>query len=156
MATPTVFPADSCHECDRQAAARCPTCRHGLCMDHFPLPEHQPCATHLVHHADRYICYVCGTAVLPQQWSTALFAHYVDAQRCAGCGRFVCDARHTHWRADGLRIMRDGLRTNRYHVTLRYCAVCAPVRRLGGLVGASWWAVGLATVGAAAFFLFQR
>jgi hypothetical protein len=125
-------------------------------MDHFPLPEHQPCATDLERHAERYVCYVCGVGVVPQQWSAALFAHYTDSQRCAGCARYICDTLHTRWRTDGVRVVRDGLRSNRYHITVRYCDVCAPVRRLGGLVGATWWAVGLATAGAAAFFLFQR
>jgi hypothetical protein len=52
-------------------------------------------------------------------------------------------------------VVREGLRNNRYHVTVRYCGICAPIRGLGGLVGATWWLVGLTAAGAAAFFLFH-
>jgi hypothetical protein len=104
--------------------------------------------------ADRR-CYICAAPVTPQQWSTAVFAHYVDGWRCVGCGRFIC-AQHTRVRDEVVRIAREGLRSNRYHTTARYCELCAPVRRAGGLVGATWWVVGLASAGAAAFFLFHR
>jgi hypothetical protein len=150
------YPARSCNECELQAAGRCPTCRRALCMDHFPLEEHQPCAARLVEEAARRICYVCGTPVVPQQWSTAVFAHYIDSQKCAGCGRYVCAERHTKRRDEVVQLARDGLRSNRYHMTVRYCDICAPVRRFGGLVGVTWWVVGLALAGAAAFFLFVR
>lgn len=155
MSAPTVYASDPCYECELQAAGRCPTCRHGLCMDHFPLDAHDPCLTRLADETSGHICYVCAAPVAPQQWSTAIFAHYIDGQRCAGCGRFVC-AQHTRTRDEVVKIDREGLRSNRYHTTVRYCDLCAPVRRLGGLVGAAWWAMGLASAGAAAFFLFQR
>jgi hypothetical protein len=155
MAAPSVYSADSCDECELQAQGRCPTCRHGLCMDHFPLEEHEPCATRLALTAAEHMCYVCGTPVTPQQWSTAAFAHYIDSQKCVGCDRYICDIRHTHLRSEVVKIVRDGLRSNRYYIIQRYCDVCAPVRRLGGLVGVSWWLVALSTVGAAAFYLFH-
>ena len=59
-------------------------------------------------------------------------------------------------RDEVVKIDRAGLRSNRFHTTMRYCDLCAPLRRAGGLVGATWWAVGLASAGAAAFFLFHR
>jgi hypothetical protein len=85
-----------------------------------------------------------------------MFAHYVDSRKCAGCGRYICPETHTRLRDEIVKIDREGLRGNRYHLTIRYCALCAPVRRLGGLIGTTWWAVGLLSAGAAAFFLFHR
>jgi hypothetical protein len=155
MATPSIYSADSCYECELQAAGRCPTCRHGLCMDHFPLEAHEPCATQLATEEPQRVCYVCGVSVGPRQWSTTTFTHYIDSQKCAGCGRYICDARHTRLRTETVKVAREGLRNNRYHVTVRYCDICAPIRGLGGLVGATWWLVGLTTAGAAAFFLFH-
>ncbi|HEY7779877.1 MAG TPA: hypothetical protein VIC85_06670 [Ktedonobacterales bacterium] len=153
---PTIYPVDSCRECERPAAGRCPRCRHGLCIDHFPLDQHGPCAARLERGEARRLCYVCGTPVTPQQWSAEVFAHYTDAMICAGCGRYICDARHTRRRDQVLQIRRDGIRSNRYHVTLRYCDVCAPLRRFGGLVGTAWWLAGLGVAGATAIYLFAR
>ncbi len=151
-----VYPANSCVECNLQAAARCPTCRNDLCMEHFPLEEHEPCARRMtVGTADR-ICYVCGVAVMPHQWSVAHFAHYIDSQKCAGCGRFICDGEHTRVRGLRVKLARDGIRSARYHVTTRYCDVCAPVRRIGGLVGLAWWGVILSIATAAAYYLVVR
>jgi hypothetical protein len=73
--------------------------------------------------------------VTPRQWSAEVYAHYVDAHKCAGCGRYVCAGKHTKVLDEIVRLGRDGMRSNRYHTTLRYCALCAPVRRLGGFVG---------------------
>jgi hypothetical protein len=155
MSSATAYPGHSCYECELEAAGRCPGCRHALCMDHFALEAHEPCATRLADEAAQRMCYVCGTPVVPQQWSTAVFAHYIDSQKCAGCSRFICDT-HTKHRREVVRLSREGLRSTRYHMTMRYCDVCAPVQRFGGMVGATWWVVGLATAGAAAYFLFQR
>jgi hypothetical protein len=157
VSTPTIYPVDSCAECELPAAGHCPQCRRGLCIEHFPLDQHEPCAMRLTRNASRRICYVCGTAVTPQQWSAEVFAHYTDSMKCAGCARYICDARHTRLRDEVVQIRRDGMRSNRYHVTVRYCDICAPLRAVGGVVGAAWWTAGLAIASAAAFFLlFHR
>ncbi|SRR5260221_2898865 len=156
MPTLSIYATDSCYECELQVAARCPRCGHRLCMDHFPLDAHEPCSARLAATAQERICYVCGTEVAPHQWSTAIFAHYIDSQRCSGCGRYICDAQHTKRHFEVVRMVRENLRSNRYHVSRRYCDVCAPVWRLGGLTGATWWGVGLALAGAAAVFLVHR
>lgn len=155
MAQINVFPVASCTECGLASAGRCPTCHCSLCMDHFGLEDHQPCATRLVQHAADYACYVCGSPVVPQQWSTAVFAHYIDSYRCAGCLRYICDNQHTRLRDESVEIARDGLRSHRYHITLRYCDVCAPLQRLGGLRGVARVAVVLLGVAAIAFFVLQ-
>jgi hypothetical protein len=90
------------------------------------------------------VCYVCGEPAVPQQWSTAVVAHYIDLHQCAGCKRPICEERHTRLMTEDLVINRDGLRSHRYHVTHRYCDVCAPLRHVGGLVGAARWLVGIA------------
>ncbi len=97
----------------------------------------------------------CGVAVLPQQWSTAVFAHYVDSGCCEGCGRYVCELTHTALRDEAVEIVRDGLRSSRYHVTHRYCALCAPLRHIGGIVGAVRWLAIVAVVASIAIFAFQ-
>ena len=150
-----LFATDSCFECGLRAAGRCPTCRHGLCVEHFPLDAHEPCASRLETEMGARVCYRCAAPVTPHQWSAEVYAHYVDTQRCAGCGRYVCAQRHTRVLDEFVRLERDGLRSNRYHTTLRYCALCAPVRRLGGLVGATWWSVSLFIAGCTALFLFR-
>ena len=152
----TFYAADSCSECNLQAAGRCPTCRHSLCVNHFPLDRHEPCTTRLAAGRSRSRCYVCGSPVTPVQWSASAYAHYVDTLTCAGCGRQICDTHHTRLRGEVVKVAREGMRTSRYHVTQRYCDVCAPVRRFGGVVGAAWWVAGLTSAGAAAFFLFVR
>lgn len=156
MPLPTVYATESCVECELQAAGRCPTCHHSCCLDHFALDAHEPCASRLAGEAATRVCYVCAAPVLPQQWSTTSFTHYVDAQRCAGCGRWVCPTSHTRQREEQVKIVHEGMRSNRYHVTVRYCDLCAPLRRLGGLVGATWWSVSMLSVAAAAFYLFHR
>jgi hypothetical protein len=151
----SVFPVASCTECGLASAGRCPTCHRSLCMDHFGLEDHQPCATHISEHAADYVCYVCGAPVVPQQWSTAVFAHYIDSYTCAGCNRYICDTQHTRLRDESVEIARDGLRSHRYHVTLRYCDVCAPLQWVGGLRGASRAAVILLGAGIVAFLVFH-
>lgn len=155
MAQINVYPVASCTECGLASAGRCPTCHCSLCMDHFGLEDHQPCATRLVQHAADYACYVCGSPVVPQQWSTAVFAHYIDSYRCAGCLRFICDNQHTRVRDESVEIARDGLRSHRYHITVRYCDACAPLQRIGGLRGVARVAVVLLGIAALAFFVLQ-
>jgi hypothetical protein len=156
MAPGSSMPAvPSCAECGLESAGRCTVCHRYLCIDHFGFEEHQPCADRLVAHAHEYACYVCGVAVLPQQWSTAVFAHYVDSGRCEGCGRYVCELTHTALRDEAVEIVRDGLRSSRYHVTHRYCALCAPLRHIGGIVGAVHWLAIVAVVASIAIFAFQ-
>lgn len=149
-----LYPTPSCHECANEAAGRCPGCKRSLCMEHFPRAAHKPCAADLVARSDEFACYRCGVAIVPEQWSTAIFAHYVDPHLCSGCGRFVCDD-HTRRRDEQVRIVQDGLRGHRYHQTARWCDLCAPVRRVGGLVGAAWWVAGMATVLLAGWFVLH-
>jgi hypothetical protein len=151
----SAHPIPSCSECGLESAGRCTACRRYLCVDHFSFEEHQPCAARLVSHAHEHICYVCGVAVQPQQWSTSVFAHYVDSGRCKGCNRYVCELNHTAVRDDAVEILRDGLRSHRYHVTYRYCGVCAPVRHFGGMVRTVRALAILAVVVGIAFFAFQ-
>jgi hypothetical protein len=156
MPTPSIYSTDACNECELQVAARCPRCKHRLCMDHFPLGSHEPCASYLRASAAERVCYVCGVEVAPHQWSTAMFAHYIDSQKCAGCGLYICDARHTQLHLEVVRMAREKLRSNRYHVSRRYCQVCAPVWRLGGIVGATWWGAGIFLAATAWAFLANR
>jgi hypothetical protein len=150
------FTVASCRECGLQSAGRCPTCHRELCVDHFPCENHEPCATHLRKHASEYVCYVCGDPAVPQQWSSAVFAHYVDLHQCAGCKRPICDERHTSVIGEDVVISRDGMRSHRYHVTHRYCDLCAPVRSLGGIIGATRWLVGVGgTIMAAALIYLE-
>ena len=146
MASNLPVAVPSCRECGIQSVARCPSCRRPLCLDHFPREEHEPCATRLRDEAVHFTCYVCGAPALPQQWSTTSFAHYIDPHTCAGCGRYICDERHTRIRVEGVELAHDGMRSQRYHVTRRYCGVCAPFRHVGGLPGAVRWLVGVGGV----------
>ena len=150
----TLYPVQSCHQCEAEAAGRCPRCHHMYCMEHFPRHEHEPCATHLATHHAEYACYVCGDSVAPEQWSTAVFAHYIDGHTCTGCNRYVCDA-HTKRRDEQVKIAQDGLRSHRYHIIARSCALCSPMRTTGGLVGTTWWAAGLVTVVLTGWYLFH-
>ena len=150
----SLYPTQSCHECAEEAAGRCPACHHPLCIDHFSRHAHRPCATHLAEHQDEYACYVCGTALVPEQFSSAVFAHYIDNHTCGGCGRFVCDA-HTRRLDEQVKIVQDGLRGHRYHMTMRSCVLCAPLYRFGGLIGTTWWVAGLTTVIATGWFLLH-
>ncbi|MGH2515174.1 MAG: hypothetical protein ACRDHP_05915 [Ktedonobacterales bacterium] len=156
MAQPVVYPAPTCTECGLESSGRCPTCHHSLCLDHFGFDDHQPCANYHAEHADDYRCYVCGAPVRPQQWSTAVFAHYIDSSRCAGCHRYVCDTEHTRYRTESVYLARDGLRSHRYHTMRRYCSLCSPLRRLGGLLGASRVLVAFGVVAATAFIVLHR
>ncbi len=153
MAQADVYPIPSCAECGIQSAGKCPTCHRSLCLDHFPLEAHQPCATRGVERATLMNCYICGDPVKPQQWSTAVFAHYIDAHTCAGCHRYICNDKHTAHQHEDIAIRRDGVRSHRYHVTKRYCPTCARLRIFGGLIGAGWWAAGLIVVLATAFIV---
>jgi hypothetical protein len=126
----------TCAECPAEAGGRCPACHRWLCPDHFARQQHAPCAARQEQHAAEQSCYICGTPVLPTQWSLSLAAHYLDDGQCHGCGRAIC-THHTVRQQSSDRIVRDGLRGLRYRTTRRYCFLCAPLRRWGGLVGAT-------------------
>lgn len=142
MAQADIYPIPSCAECGIQSAGKCPTCHHSLCLDHFPVDAHQPCAARAAKQAKHMHCYICGTTVRPQQWSTAVFAHYIDAHTCAGCRRYICNDKHSAHQQEDVVIRRDGVRSHRYHVTRRYCPTCMRLRVFGGLIGAGWWLAG--------------
>lgn len=150
----SLYPVQSCHECEKEAAGRCPRCHQILCIEHFPRHAHETCARHLAQHHDEYVCYICGASIVPEQYSTAVFAHHIDSHTCVGCNRFVCDA-HTSRRDEQVKISQDGLRSHRYHMVVRSCDTCAPVRAAGGLIGMTWWVAGLATVALTGWFLFH-
>jgi len=154
MAANLPIAVPSCRECGIQSVARCPSCRRPLCLDHFPRDEHEPCATHLRDAAARFTCYICGAPAVPQQWSSTSFAHYIDPHNCAGCGRYICDERHTRIRIEGVELAHDGMRSQRYHVTRRYCGICAPFRHIGGLPGAVRWLVGISGVAVAGMLAY--
>lgn len=154
MAVALSVAVPSCKECGIQSSARCPSCKRTLCVDHFPAGEHQPCATLQRTHPERYACYVCGAPALPRQWSTTPFAHYIDSQVCAGCGRRICDEQHTRRTREVVRVAHEGLRGQRYHITYRYCALCAPVSRIGGIRGAAWWTVSILGIATAGFLAY--
>jgi hypothetical protein len=124
-------------------------------MDHFGRPEHQPCATRLAATAEERVCYVCGAPVRPQQWSTSPYSHFVDSGACKGCGRYICDLHHTALQDERVDLVRDNLRSQRYHITHRYCSVCAPLRRVGGLVGAVRWSSLVLTLAGTVVFALQ-
>ncbi|MFI5274566.1 MAG: hypothetical protein ACHQ4H_16160 [Ktedonobacterales bacterium] len=105
-------------------------------MDHFAFDAHHPCRERMVAHSAQFVCYACGAPAVPRQWSTAPFAHFSDSSGCAGCGRPICDERHTRLREDRVEIVRESLRSQRYYVTRRYCDGCARWRWLGGRRGA--------------------
>lgn len=150
----SMYPLQSCVECENEAAGQCPRCHRAVCVEHYPMHTHSPCLERLALHQHEYVCYVCGESVVPEQWSTAVFAHFIDNHACSGCGRYVCDT-HSARRDEQVRIMQDGLRTHRYHLIHRSCELCLPLRLTGGIVGATWWAAGLATVLATGWFLFH-
>jgi hypothetical protein len=151
-----VYPIPSCTECGIESAARCPTCRRSLCMDHFGCRDHEPCATSLVTRVQERACYVCGVPVTPEQWSAARFLHYVDTGTCRGCGRYICDALHTRFRDERVELVNESLRSQRYHRVDRYCDACAPVRRVGGLVGVGRVVAAITAAAALALFIVQR
>ena len=155
MAQLDVYPIPSCAECGIQSAGKCPTCHHSLCVDHFPLTAHEPCATRLAASETSRKCYICGEPARPQQWSSAVYAHYIDAHACAGCHRAICDDAHTVFRQEDIIVRRDGVRSHRYHTTKRYCPVCSRLRVFGGLIGAGWWLAGSIVVVAIAVIVAQ-
>jgi hypothetical protein len=143
-----------CHVCDEPAATRCPTCHHRFCIQHFPLNQHNPCYANQERHLHDYVCYVCGEAVLPNQWSANRVAHYFDESKCAGCQRYICDDHHTRRKQERMIIERDGLSSHRYHYITRYCDLCSPLRRVQGLVGlGNWIVIGLVVALSAYFWL---
>ena len=146
----------SCAECGLESAGRCSVCRRNLCPDHYPFEEHQPCADRMRERAGDFICYVCGAPVQPRQWSAAIFSHYIDTSRCAGCHRYVCDERHTRVREDSVALVRDSVRSHRDYVTRRYCDVCAPLRFMGGLLGLTRVLAVAGALGGVAWYLFQH
>lgn len=85
--------------------------------------------------AQTQVCYVCGTQVYPDQWSLARTSHCIDNFSCNGCGRYICDELHTKRKSDQVSIVREGLRGHRYQYTTRYCDLCAPFHRVGGIKG---------------------
>lgn len=125
----------TCQVCEQIAAGRCPDCHHRYCVEHFPLDQHAPCSQVQERNIERYVCYVCGEPVRPTQWSANLVAHYFDTGLCIGCKRYVCDEHHTRRKQERMVIERDGMSSHRYHYILRYCDLCAPLRRVQGLLG---------------------
>ncbi|HEY7123695.1 MAG TPA: hypothetical protein VH540_07050 [Ktedonobacterales bacterium] len=145
-----------CQLCDEAAATRCPDCHQRFCIQHFPLDQHQPCGAKQERNIQQYVCYVCGEAVRPTQWSANLVAHYFDEFKCSGCQRYICDEHHTRLKQERMIIERDGLSSHRYHYIVRYCDLCMPLRHIQGLVGlANWAVVGLAVV-LGVFFWFHH
>ncbi len=151
----TVSNARRCSECREEALGRCPECHKGLCQDHFPKQQHSPCAEHQMKIAQDQVCYVCGTQVYPDQWSLSKTSHFVDTFTCRGCGRYICNELHTQRKKDEVTITREGLRGHRYQYTVRYCDLCSPLYRVGGLKGLARVIVTVGTVAAAAFFYFH-
>ncbi len=145
-------PARSCHECSEEALGRCPDCHKGLCMDHFPRMLHSPCAQKYMKQAQTQVCYVCGAQVYPDQWSLSRTSHRIDNFTCNGCGRFICDEQHTKVKNEQISVAREGLRGHRYQVTSRYCELCAPISRVGGIKGLARLIVLAGTVIAGIFF----
>ena len=156
MSHPSIYPVPSCAECGLESAGRCPDCGRSLCIDHFGLEDHLPCARRLADRAGTTLCYVCGVPLHPQQWSTSVFAHYIDSCTCAGCHRFICDEQHTRMREERVQLIRDGVRSHRYYVTRRYCGLCYPLRFAGGLIGAGWTASLLSIAGLVAFVVLRH
>jgi hypothetical protein len=152
----TISPARRCHECNEEALGRCPDCHQSFCQEHFPKQQHAPCAEEQMKLAQSQVCYVCGTQVYPEQWSISRTNHFIDQSKCKGCNRYVCDELHTQRKFDDVEVIREGLRGHRYQYTTRYCDLCAPVSKAGGLLGVSRILVVLGTVAAAAFFFLHH
>ncbi len=144
-----------CHECNEEALGRCSLCHHNLCMDHFPRMLHAPCAQKYMKHAQTHVCYVCGTRVNPDQWSLSRTSHRIDTFSCKGCGRYICDERHTKVKKEQVTVVREGLRGHRYQITSRYCELCAPTSRIGGIKGLAYLVVLAGTILAGIFFYFH-
>ena len=144
--------ARRCHECDEEALGHCPDCHRGFCQDHFPKQQHSPCAEQQMRLAQTQVCYICGTQVYPDQWSLSRTTHYIDEFRCGGCGRHVCDELHTQRKTEHVNIIREGLRGHRYQITTRYCDLCSPFYRMGGIKGLARWIVVAGTVAVGVLF----
>jgi hypothetical protein len=99
-----------------------------------------------------HVCYVCGSKVYPNQWSLSRTSHRIDNFSCNGCGRYICDEKHTKAKREQASVVREGLRGHRYQVTTRYCELCAPLSRLGGIKGLARLIVLAGTVAAGIFF----
>lgn len=152
----TVNAARRCHECDEEALGRCPDCHRGFCQEHFPKQQHSPCAEQQMKLAQTQVCYVCSAQTYPDQWSNSRTSHFIDSYTCKGCGRHICDELHTQRKIDDVVIVREGLRGHRYNYTIRYCDLCSPVHRLGGLEGLARWIVAIGTVAVTAFFYLHH
>jgi len=144
--------ARRCHECSEEALGRCPDCHWGFCQEHFPKQQHSPCAERQMKLAQTQVCYVCGAQVYPDQWSVSRTSHFIDNYTCNGCGRYICDELHTQRKRDDVSIVREGLRGHRYQYTVRYCDLCSPLYRIGGIRGLARWVVAAGTVVVAAFY----
>jgi hypothetical protein len=152
----TINAARRCHECPEEALGRCPDCHNSFCQEHFPKQQHSPCAEQQMKLAQTQVCYVCSSQVYPDQWSTSRTSHYIDQFRCKGCGRHVCDELHTQRKIDDVIIAREGLRGHRYQYTTRYCDICSPIYRLGGIRGLARWIVVVGTVLVTVFFYIHH
>jgi hypothetical protein len=51
--------------------------------------------------------------------------------------------------------MREGMRGHRYQYITRYCDICTPLTRIGGLRGLARGIVVVGTIAAAVFFYFH-
>jgi hypothetical protein len=105
--------------------------------------------------AQTQVCYVCGTQVYPDQWSISRTSHYVDHYTCRGCGRHICDELHTGRKGEEVLIQREGMRGHRYQYITRYCDICSPLSRIGGIRGLARGLVVLGTIAAGVFFYFH-
>ncbi len=105
--------------------------------------------------AQTQVCYVCGTPVYPDQWSLSRTSHLIDNYRCHGCGRHICDELHTQRKTEDVTIVREGLRGHRYQYIKRYCDICSPIARTGGIRGLTNWFVVAGTIAGAVFFYFH-
>ncbi|WP_220192539.1 hypothetical protein [Ktedonospora formicarum] len=150
-----VSPSRRCKECDEEALGRCPDCRQAFCQDHFPKQQHSPCAEKQMRLAHTQVCYVCGTQVYPDQWSISKTSHFVDHFKCNGCGRHVCDELHTRRKSEDVHIVREGMRGHRYQYTNRYCQLCSPLHRVGGIRGVASTITIVGTVAAIILFYIK-
>ena len=113
---------------------------------------HSPCAQKYMKQAQTQVCYVCGAQVYPDQWSLSRTSHRIDNFTCNGCGRYICDEQHTRIKNEQISVVREGLRGHRYQITSRYCELCAPIYRVGGIKGLTRLVVLAGTVFAGIFF----
>lgn len=150
-----VSAARRCHECSEEALGRCPDCHQCFCLEHFPKQQHSPCAEKQLKLTQSQVCYVCGTQVYPDQWSISKTTHYVDQGTCNGCGRYICDDLHTQSKDEDVIISREGLRSHRYQYIQRYCDLCSPLQRVGGIRGLGRAIAVIGTIAATVFFYFH-